>query len=256
MFAVSSSELLRALQERASRALPAAHIEHSEGWWLRHAPNCSWWVGSVQPHTDTSPDELPQRIIDAEKFYATHGATTRFQITPGACPEHLDTALATRGYHRQSPISLQVASTTRILEPTPTPAPTLRIHVHDRPTSEWFETWHSVHTHADPHSERAMLDRVKDPSAYASALIGHDVVAVGRTVADTGWAGVFNMATRPEARGKGAARQVLTALASWASTHEADHMYLQVEPDNPPALRLYERAGFREICRYHYRNAE
>jgi ribosomal protein S18 acetylase RimI-like enzyme len=32
-------------------------------------------------------------------------------------------------------------------------------------------------------------------------------------------------------------------------------MYLQVECDNAPALRLYERAGFGEICRYHYRTA-
>lgn len=63
------------------------------------------------------------------------------------------------------------------------------------------------------------------------------------------------MATLPGARGKGAARTVLTALAGWATAHRADRMYLQVEPDNAPALRLYERAGFGEICGYHYRIA-
>jgi ribosomal protein S18 acetylase RimI-like enzyme len=30
-------------------------------------------------------------------------------------------------------------------------------------------------------------------------------------------------------------------------------MYLQVECDNTAALRLYERSGFTELCRYHYR---
>jgi hypothetical protein len=30
-------------------------------------------------------------------------------------------------------------------------------------------------------------------------------------------------------------------------------MYLQVECDNIPALRLYERTGFDEVCGYHYR---
>jgi ribosomal protein S18 acetylase RimI-like enzyme len=30
-------------------------------------------------------------------------------------------------------------------------------------------------------------------------------------------------------------------------------MYLQVEYDNTAARRLYERAGFTELCRYHYR---
>ncbi|MGH3823340.1 MAG: GNAT family N-acetyltransferase [Pseudonocardiaceae bacterium] len=88
-----------------------------------------------------------------------------------------------------------------------------------------------------------MLGRVQRPSAYASAMIGNGIVAVGRVVADDGWAGVFGMATLPHVRGKGAARSVLAALADWVGAHEADRMYLQVECDNIPALRLYERTG-------------
>ena len=49
---------------------------------------------------------------------------------------------------------------------------------------------------------------------------------------------------------------MLAALAGWAGAHDAGRMYLQVERDNGPALRLYERAGFGEICGYHYRAAE
>ncbi|MGH4007801.1 MAG: GNAT family N-acetyltransferase [Pseudonocardiaceae bacterium] len=64
------------------------------------------------------------------------------------------------------------------------------------------------------------------------AMIGNGVVAVGRVVADDGWAGVFGMATLSHARGKGAARSVLAALADWVGAHEADRMYLQVESDN------------------------
>ncbi len=30
-------------------------------------------------------------------------------------------------------------------------------------------------------------------------------------------------------------------------------MYLQVESDNHSACRLYNRTGFTEMCRYHYR---
>jgi N-acetylglutamate synthase len=100
-----------------------------------------------------------------------------------------------------------------------------------------------------------MLGRVERPAAYACTMIGDDVVAVGRAVADAGWVGVFGMATLPQARGKGAANSVLAALAGWAGAHEADRMYLQVERDNIPALRLYDRAGFSEICGYHYRTA-
>jgi ribosomal protein S18 acetylase RimI-like enzyme len=98
-----------------------------------------------------------------------------------------------------------------------------------------------------------MLRRVARPSGYASVLDGTGVIAVGRAVADTGWAGVFGMATLPYARGRGAAGQVLAALARWAADQGAGHLYLQVEHDNTPARRLYERAGFTELCRYHYR---
>jgi N-acetylglutamate synthase len=155
------------------------------------------------------------------------------------------------GYGRQSLMSLQVASTARVLEGAP--AGSLRVRLDDRRTWAWFEIWRAVHGHGDSGSEWKMLDRVERPSACACAMIGGDVVAVGRAVADTGWAGVFDMAALPEARGKGAARTVLAALALWAGAHEADHLYLQVERDNIPALRLYERAGFGGICDYHYR---
>lgn len=250
--AANGSEVVRGLQERAARALPAEHVEDLEGWWLRHAPGCAWWVGTVLPHGDAGPGELVRRVAGVEEFCAGRGTTARFQISPGACPEGLDAVLAERGYRRESSISLQVASAGRVLEQAPRRS--LRVRVEDRPARAWFETWHVVHG-GDARSEWGLLGRVEQPSAYVSAMSGDDVLAVGRAVVDTGWAGVFSMATLPEARGKGAARDVLAALADWTGAHEADRMYLQVECDNSPALRLYERMGFSEVGVYHYRTA-
>ncbi|MDL4770612.1 GNAT family N-acetyltransferase [Actinomadura xylanilytica] len=249
--AQSGSAMVRGLQERAARALPAERVEEVEGWWLRHAPSCAWWVGTVLPHGGAGTGELMGRVVEAEEFYAGHGTAAWFQITPSACPEELDAVLAKRGYRRESLASLQVAPMARVLEQVP--AGSLRVRLENRPTRAWFEVWHAVNGHG---GEWDMLGRVERPSAYALAMIGDDVVAVGRAVADTGWAGVFGMATLPQARGRGAARSVLAALSGWAGTHESDRMYLQVERDNIPALRLYERAGFSEICGYHYRTAE
>ncbi|MFF3545732.1 GNAT family N-acetyltransferase [Streptomyces platensis] len=251
---MSGSESVRGLQERAARALPAEHVRDVAGWRLRHAPSCSWWVGTVLPHGVAEPDELGRRILGAEEFYAGRHAVARFQISPGACPDGLDTVLAERGYRRESVMSLQVAPTAGV--PAPAPPGALRVRLADRPTSAWFEVWHAVHGNGvDPRPEWDLLARVAKPSAYACAMAGDEVVAVGRAVADTGWAGVFGMATLPSARGRGAARTVLSALADWAGDRAADHMYLQVARDHVPALRLYEQAGFRELCGYHYRTA-
>lgn len=251
---LNGAESVRGLQERAARAQPAVHVERVDGWWLRHAPRRAWWVGSVLPHGDTAPDELERRVEAAEAFYARHGVPARFQVNPPACPTGLDALLAERGYHRAGPMSMRVAATASVRGRTPAGAPPVRVA--DHPTPAWFETWHAVHGNgADPRPEWDMLARVGRPSAYACVLAGGEIAAVGRAVADDGWAGVFGMATLPHARGTGAGRAVLAALAGWAGEQGADRMYLQVDPDNVPAVRLYERAGFAELCGYHYRTS-
>jgi ribosomal protein S18 acetylase RimI-like enzyme len=151
-------------------------------------------------------------------------------------------------------VSLQVASTADVCEDSP--AGSLHVRTDNRPTLAWFDLWHSVNGHGDPRPEWEMLLRADLPSVYACAMIGEDAVAVGRAVADSGWVGVFNMATSPEARGKGAARTVLAGLAEWSRAQGAERMYLQVESENASALRLYERAGFGELNVFHYRSSE
>jgi ribosomal protein S18 acetylase RimI-like enzyme len=244
--------LVRGLQERAAQAFPWVVLDCLDGWWLRYVDSGAWWAGSVLPHGDVAPVDLPGRIRSVEEFYAGRGAAARFQISPGAGPAGLDQALAGLGYQIESPMSLQTASTVDVIDRLP--AGGLRIRLDDRPTDAWFETWTAVHgTGGDPGAELDMLRRVRRPSGYASVLTGAGVVAAGRAVADAGWAGVFGMATLPQARGRGAARQVLAALARWSADQGAAQLYLQVETGNATAWRLYERAGFTELCRYHYR---
>lgn len=234
--------LLRTLQEYAARAQPAAHVEEAGGWWLRHSPEDAWWVSAVLPH------DREDRVEAAEKFCAERGARTRFQITPGVCADDLDARLEERGYARGHDMSLQIASTADVIRQARSDAGA----VTTRPDDGWLAAWHEVTTR-DVHAERELLSRVEAPSAYAYAEVDDEVVAVGRVVAEDGWAGVFGMATLPHARGQGAARSVLAALASWAAARESNHMYLQMEKGNGSAFRLYERSGFRELCTYHYR---
>lgn len=235
--------LAQSLQERAARAVPAAYQENAGGWWLRHADGSAWWTGSVLPH---AAGDLTGRVAGAEAFYARHGAPARFQITPGACPAALDSVLAARGYREGTPVSLRTAALTGL--PYGAAA-----RVDEQPTDEWFATWCAVN--GGSAADREVLRRVRLPGAYVTVRAGPDVIAVGRAVAEDGWAGIFGMATVPSARGRGAGTRVLAALAGWARRHGAEHMYLQVEFDNTAALRLYERAGFVEVCRYHYRTA-
>lgn len=245
-------ELVGALQERAARACPAEHIDHVGPWWLRHSRSRAWWTATVLAHGSASADELHRRIEVAERFYADRGTATRFQITPGASPDELDALLERSGYQWASPISLRAAEAEHVAGHAPSGA--LRMRVDDEPGTSWFDVWHAVHGDAgDRRAEWDVLTRVRAPSAYVRAILDDEVVAVGRAVADHGWAGVFGMATLPHARGRHAGRAVLAELAAWARGHGTDHLYLQVERDNAAALRLYDAVGFTEVCEYHYR---
>jgi GNAT superfamily N-acetyltransferase len=76
------------------------------------------------------------------------------------------------------------------------------------------------------------------------AFEGDELVAVG-LVGPEGAPGdwrVRGMATKPQARGRGAGTRVLQALVDHATTHGATRLWCNART---PALTLYERAGFR-----------
>jgi ribosomal protein S18 acetylase RimI-like enzyme len=83
------------------------------------------------------------------------------------------------------------------------------------------------------------------------------VAASDRTIAGTGmilWtrsvAYVAGMATRPEFRGRGIASQVLALLGLQALRHGRAWLALDVESENETAIRVYLKAGYREIAEF------
>lgn len=248
--AETTAGLETGLQERTARAVPAEHNERVDGWWLRHAPGCAWWVASVLPHGGGSVAELEERVAAAEAYCAGRGVPTLVQMTPGAFPVQLDALLGARGYERQASVSLQTAATAGVLALASRGG--LRVRLQEQPTREWFDVLYEV-VGGDAEAQWKLLQRIEERAAYASVLLGDETVAVGRAVAEAGWAGVFSMATLPAARGKGAAGAVIGALADWAAVNDADRMYLQVEHGNPGAARIYGRVGFSELRPFYFR---
>lgn len=56
---------------------------------------------------------------------------------------------------------------------------------------------------------------------------------------------VDGVATRPEARGRGYASAVTAEIVRQARRAGVGHVWLLVDPDDAPVVRLYERLGFR-----------
>ena len=49
----------------------------------------------------------------------------------------------------------------------------------------------------------------------------------------------------PEQRGKGVNKQLLDSLFSWAKDNDLPKVHLKVYPENAPAVKAYEKAGFK-----------
>ncbi len=58
-----------------------------------------------------------------------------------------------------------------------------------------------------------------------------------------------NVATFPEARGRGIASAIVARAIELARGSGAEHVSLFADPDALPVVRMYERLGFREVGR-------
>ena len=92
-------------------------------------------------------------------------------------------------------------------------------------------------------------------TAYASIVEDDAAVAVGLGVAGQGVVGLFDIVTDPQQRGRGLGRRLVLNLLRWGQAQGAQQGFLQVVPENIPAMRLYQSIGFREAYQYWYRRA-
>jgi ribosomal protein S18 acetylase RimI-like enzyme len=234
-------------------AWPAAEVLALGDWRLRFTSGVTRRANSVWPG-GASGLALDAAIGRAEAFYRARGAPARFQLFPTEPCAALDPALAERGYELESPVSVQLAAASDVARAIG--ADGAAVEVEERVTPAWWSVAAERSRFAAvPEPYRALLDRIGPRAGFALARLEGEPAASGLGVVDGDFAGIFSMLTLPERRRRGAAQAVLGALARWAERRGAERLALQVERDNPAALALYARAGFREIYGYHYRLA-
>jgi ribosomal protein S18 acetylase RimI-like enzyme len=98
-----------------------------------------------------------------------------------------------------------------------------------------------------------MLGHLVPQGGFISLRHGGQVVACGMGVVQEGFVGLFDIVTAAGFRKRGFGRQIVLDLLAWGKRRGAHTAYLQAMLDNGPALRLYSKAGFREVYRYWYR---
>lgn len=236
--AACESSVVRAVDRRAFAAWPAGVVREESGWLLRHTP------GVGRRRSNSAVPTSGSSIEHVEAFYRARDRPAMVQLGADSA---LDARLADRGYRIDAPTSVLTALTADVA------AATGRASL-----SESAEEWLATFAELDEHADSALvgekvISRIAAPVAFVRVTREGRAAGMGLFVADSGWAGVFALATRPDCRGQGVATEVLGTGARWALEQGAHRLYLQVEDGNAPARALFTRAGFVRSHGYHYR---
>lgn len=220
---------------------PAASVRRAGPWLVREgrgagrrascATACAQWVEQDVALAEAAQEELGQPPI--------------FMIRDGE--DHLDAALAARGYRIDAPVALLAAPVAALAELSLPPVSAFAVWP---PLAIQREIWAEGGIGL---ARQAVMDRAPEPKA---AILGRsdDRPAGAAFVALAGAEAVVHAVhVRPDMRRRGTARHIMTAAARWAVENGAERLSLAVERANAPALALYASLGMAIVGQYHYR---
>jgi ribosomal protein S18 acetylase RimI-like enzyme len=217
-----------------------------DGWLLRLLPGKAKRARSVNAvYASTLP--IDQKVEHCERVYAARSLPAIFRITPFSQPPMLDAALEARGYERFDETSVEATDIDAkrlegaAAEPMDLPA--------------WVDAVGALRGSPAEHRASHLARLESTPLALRALAVRdeHGIAATGLTIVEDGHAGLFDIITRDDARGRGHARRLVAALLRVALTLGATRAYLQVQLDNEAARRLYASFGFTQRYTYWYR---
>jgi len=219
---------------------PAVHRSWLGEWELRAAAGFTGRANSAAVAGD--PGVPTSAALSAIRdFAATHGIPARAQVIERSA---WDAEIQAAGW--AEPASGHTSALVQVAELGTAPPADPRVHEEGELTDAWLTVYGRP---GDPAAARAVL---AGPPRVNLLAVGSPPVAVGRAVATGEWLGIAAVAVRPEHRRNGLARAIIETALAWGWSQGCDKAYLQVEPDNEAALRLYEQYGFTTHHAYHY----
>jgi len=250
---------VRRLETAAADALAPAEEVRVDGWRLRFNHGVTRRGNSALPEA-RGLRPIARKLREVRDFYAARGLPARLQLSSASRPAGLDATLEARGWRFEEGARVL----TRALGDPP-PGPDARAEAAGadvRLAAEPDDAYRAVQASVTPRAgdwADARSVALHEVGLRPWHLVLSDAagrpVATGLTVVHprARLAGLFSLATRPEARGRGYATRLIRAALDRARADGATAAYLQVAGGNDAALRLYRRLGFREHHRYHYR---
>jgi ribosomal protein S18 acetylase RimI-like enzyme len=247
--AVEHLATIRRFEAAGFRAWPATSVQYDGTWAVRlTASHPSKRLNSVNPLDPGDDRRLNERIAHAARRFQAYGRPATFRLSPLAAPaisDHLDKqGWSTFGHSIVMRLPLTGAAVEGAMHQIPLKdlsrfvSAAFQVHGYKADLRPGFT---EVVSSIKPETGLFILEQ--DEAPVSAAICVHDGAL----------AGLFEVATAQDNRGKGFAKRMLLSALKWAHGRGARVAWLQVEESNHPALALYESLGFREVYRYHYR---
>lgn len=239
---------IAAIERAAEHSWPASERTTMGEWVLSASDGFSRRRNSAVPAGQVT-DSLEERLDAVTAWYTERKLPTLYRVTP-LCDPRIDTVLDQRGFSIEDPVLVMVRE-------LPVDELSGRIVSLSVPTDGWaaiecealgidrtlFRPWLSA------------IRAVPQPACFVIAMDGSRPVGAGFGAISDGLLGVFEVAVLPDARLRGHARRMMSALHSFGNRGGAEQAYLQVVEENDAAVDLYRSIGYEVSHRYWYRRA-
>ena len=237
------------VEEACLNAWPSTRALLAGGWLARVSGDPTRRTNSVNPLRASSFD--PGSILqDVRRLYRDVGQPLIFRVPSIAVG--LDHALT------QESFGAPEAETITLHAGLINAYHTTSVEMTDRPAQDWLEAraeLNNANTATSAIYER-MLSLVCCPVQFACVRDAGKIVAIAYGVLSRDLLVVESVATHSEARCRGVAKAIVSALMSWAKSQGVAEACLQVMSNNDAARCLYDDLGFtKELYRYHYRRS-
>lgn len=234
---------IESLERATVAAVAPPEVLEIDGWLAPFDDGTIGRAKSAAPLSHTPDAAAVPKILAA---YEARGLPPAFRIPDSPVLETIRNHLAEKGFRPGQPTLVKVGDAARMAGFAPAGAELL-----DRPDAAWGEVFLGEGFDPVDGAHRVKLLSRSPGALYGVVREAGRPMAVGVMSLGEGWAGVHGMRTAQQARGRGYASRIMASFGQAALARGVSRVFLQVEEPNP-ARRLYRRAGFERVWRYHY----
>ena len=262
---MTDSPLPRA-ERRAGADVALAERDFVAAWWLladatgheRHDEAELRWFHTGLPDPYLNPvlvtrlpaDEADAAIDGLLADLRHRGAPFTWWLMPGSTPDDLADRLAARGLVADDAWPAMILSTDAMVDPPPVPGLEIRRVADDKGLEDYRATFAPILSSSEAFTDllieasRAIGYGPSVPEVHFVGYLEGRPVATVTLITAGGAAGLYNVTTTEQARGRGIGAAMTAAAVSESRERGLEVASLQASTMGRP---LYERLGFRHV---------